>query len=83
MENRDKLYIVFSNGPENKMWYNEVDTDSNWTYQEVGGCHATDVFESYNEQEAIDYIEEQEKASIEYAVFRKKRSLFLQKNETQ
>lgn len=63
------LYIVFSNVTEGKMFIKEVEENSNWSYQSLGGYHSNNVFESYSKEECEKYIEEAEENSKIYKVF--------------
>lgn len=68
----NNLYIVFQDRAAGQMWTERVDTDTDWNYQEVGGCHANNVFESNSLEECEKYIESEIKASTQYAVFQKR-----------
>ena len=63
------LYIVFQNVGAGRMWIEEVKEDSNWTYQQLGGNHASNVFESYSKEECENYIAEEIKTSTKFVVF--------------
>lgn len=65
-----KLYIVFQDNGAGQMWTNEVDTDTSWTYQELGGCHANNVFESHSKEECDKYIDKEIEASTKFVIFK-------------
>lgn len=69
---KDMLYIVFVNNAAGSMWIEEVDMDTDWTYQQVGGSHANDVFESRNLEECEKYIKSEVEATTRFAVFQGK-----------
>lgn len=69
-----KLYIVFENAAAGAVWIEEVEEDSNWTYQQLGGCHANDVFESNYKEDCEKYINQAIEASTRFVVFTKKDS---------
>ena len=62
------LYIVFSNRCAGEMWIAQVDYDSDWTYQKVGGAYSTNEFESFDIEECKSYIKECIKNSKKYLV---------------
>ena len=45
-----KLYVLFQDLAAGELFIRETD-DDNFTYQELGGSHATNIFESYDEEE--------------------------------
>ena len=45
-----KLYVLFQNITEGRLFIEETE-DDDFTYQELGGSHATNIFESYDEEE--------------------------------
>ena len=45
-----KLYVLFQDLAGGELFIRETD-DDNFTYQELGGSHATNIFESYDEEE--------------------------------
>ena len=53
-----ELFIVFSNRAAGQMWISSVDYDTDWSYQEVGGVHSSNEFESFDIKECKNYIEE-------------------------
>ena len=63
-----KLYIVFSNRSAREMWIAQIDYDSDWTYQRVGGAYSTNEFESFDIKECKNFIKECRRASKEYLV---------------
>jgi len=65
-----KLYIVFEDNGAGKMWIDEVDTDTNWSYQEVGGHHANNVFESTSREECESYVKLEIKDSTKFVIFK-------------
>ena len=68
MKMNKELFIVFSNRAAGQMWISSVDYDTDWSYQEVGGVHSSNEFESFDIKECEDYIEECIKNSKEYLV---------------
>ena len=46
----EKLYVLFQDLAGGELFIRETD-DDNFTYQELGGCNATNIFESYDEEE--------------------------------
>ena len=45
-----KLYVLFQDLAGGRLFIEETD-DDDFTYQELGGSHATNIFESYDEEE--------------------------------
>lgn len=45
-----KIYVLFQDLAGGELFIRETD-DDNFTYQELGGSHATNIFESYDEEE--------------------------------
>ena len=45
-----RLYVLFQDLAGGELFIRETD-DDNFTYQELGGCNATNIFESYDEEE--------------------------------
>jgi hypothetical protein len=64
-----KLYILFENRAAGETFIREVEENSNWTYQELGGAHATNIFESNSLEEVKSYLRELKEATTQYYVF--------------
>ena len=64
-----KLHILFLNNAAGESFIASVDYDSNWTYQDLGGAHFTNVFESFNYEEVESYLREMEKITTRYCVY--------------
>ena len=47
-----KLYVLFQNVAAGELFITDTE-DDNFTYQELGGCYATNIFESYDKDEVI------------------------------
>ena len=45
-----RLYVLFQDLAGGELFIRETD-DDDFTYQELGGSHATNIFESYDEEE--------------------------------
>ena len=45
-----KLYVLFQDLVGGRLFIEETD-DDDFTYQDLGGSHATNIFESYDEEE--------------------------------
>ena len=46
----EKLYVLFQDTVGGRLFIEETE-DDDFTYQELGGSHATNIFESYDEEE--------------------------------
>ena len=46
----EKLYVLFQDTVGGRLFIEETE-DDDFTYQELGGCNATNIFESYDEEE--------------------------------
>ena len=64
-----KLYVLFQNAPAGELFITDTEDDE-FTYQELGGCYATNIFESYNEEEVIKKYEEIIELETVYVVAR-------------
>lgn len=64
-----KLYIVFDNNASGSMWIESVEEYTDWTYQQLGGSHATNIFESESREECEKYIDECIAESGRYEIF--------------
>ena len=45
-----KLYVLFQDIAGGRLFIEETE-DNDFTYQELGGCNAANIFESYDEEE--------------------------------
>ena len=52
-----KLYILFQNKASGELFITDTE-DDDFTYQELGGCHANNIFESEDENEVLRKYEE-------------------------
>ena len=48
----EKLYVLFQDTVGGRLFIEETE-DDDFTYQELGGCHANNIFESENEEEVL------------------------------
>ena len=64
-----KLYVLFQNVSAGELFIRETD-DDNFSYQELGGVYATNIFESYNEDEVIKKYDEIIEKETMYVVLR-------------
>ena len=64
-----KLYVLFENIAAGELFIRETE-DDDFTYQELGGCNATNIFESHNEDEVIRKYEEIIELNTVYVVVR-------------
>ena len=64
-----KLYALFQDLAGGELFIRETD-DDNFTYQELGGCNATNIFESYDEEEVEKKYNEIIESETIYVVVR-------------
>ena len=64
-----KLYVLFQNTASGELFIADTD-DDNFTYQELGGCHANNIFESENEEEVLRKYDEIIESETIYVVAR-------------
>ena len=64
-----KLYVLFQDLAGGELFIRETD-DDNFTYQELGGCNATNIFESYDEEEVEKKYDEIIESETIYVVAR-------------
>ena len=64
-----KLYVLFQDLAGGELFIRETD-DDNFTYQELGGCHANNIFESENEEEVLRKYNEIIESETIYVVAR-------------
>ena len=64
-----KLYILFQDVAGGRLFIEETD-DDNFTYQEIGGNYAINIFESYNEDEVMKKYDEIIEKETLYVVLR-------------
>ena len=64
-----KLYVLFQNITEGRLFIEETE-DDNFTYQELGGCHANNIFESEDENEVLRKYDEIIESETIYVVAR-------------
>ena len=64
-----KLYVLFQDLAGGELFIRETD-DDNFTYQELGGCNATNIFESYDEEEVEKKYDEIIESETIYVVVR-------------
>ena len=64
-----KLYVLFQDLAGGELFIRETD-DDDFTYQELGGSHATNIFESYDEEEVEKKYDEIIELETIYVVVR-------------
>ena len=64
-----KLYVLFQNITEGRLFIEETE-DDDFTYQELGGCHANNIFESEDENEVLRKYDEIIESETIYVVTR-------------
>ena len=64
-----KLYVLFQDTVEGRLFIEETE-DDDFTYQELGGCHANNIFESENEEEVLRKYNEIIESETIYVVAR-------------
>ena len=64
-----KLYVLFQNITEGRLFIEETE-DDDFTYQELGGCHANNIFESEDENEVLRKYNEIIESETMYVVAR-------------
>lgn len=64
-----KLYVLFQDVAAGKLFIRETE-DDDFTYQELGGCHATNIFESEDEDEIMKKYDEIIESETIYIVAR-------------
>ena len=64
-----KLYVLFQDLASGELFIRETE-DDDFTYQELGGCHANNIFESENEEEVLRKYNEIIESETIYVVAR-------------
>lgn len=64
-----KLYVLFQDTVGGRLFIEETE-DDDFTYQELGGCHANNIFESENEEEVLRKYDEIIESETIYVVAR-------------
>ena len=64
-----KLYVLFQDLAGGRLFIEETD-DDDFTYQDLGGSHATNIFESYDEEEVEKKYNEIIESETIYVVVR-------------
>ena len=64
-----KLYVLFQDLAGGELFIRETD-DNDFTYQELGGSHAINIFESYDEEEVEKKYDEIIESERIYVVVR-------------
>ena len=64
-----KLYVLFQDIAAGELFIRETD-DDDFTYQEFGGCHSTNIFESEDENEVLKKYDEIIESETKYIVAR-------------
>ena len=65
----EKLYVLFQDTVGGRLFIEETE-DDDFTYQELGGCNATNIFESYDEEEVLRKYNEIIESETIYVVAR-------------
>lgn len=65
----EKLYVLFQDTVGGRLFIEETE-DDDFTYQELGGCHANNIFESENEEEVLKKYDEIIESETIYVVAR-------------
>ena len=65
----EKLYVLFQDTVGGRLFIEETE-DDDFTYQELGGCHANNIFESENEEEVLRKYNEIIESETIYVVAR-------------
>ena len=65
----EKLYVLFQDITEGRLFIEETE-DDDFTYQELGGCHANNLFESEDENEVLRKYDEIIESETIYVVVR-------------
>ena len=64
-----RLYVLFQDLAGGELFIRETE-DNDFTYQELGGLHATNIFESYDEEEVEEKYNEIIESETIYVVVR-------------
>ena len=64
-----KIYVLFQDLASGELFIRETE-DDDFTYQELGGCHANNIFESENEEEVLRKYNEIIESETIYVVAR-------------
>ena len=64
-----RLYVLFQDLAGGELFIRETE-DDDFTYQELGGCNATNIFESYDEEEVEKKYNEIIESETMYVVAR-------------
>ena len=64
-----KLYVLFQDTVGGRLFIEETE-DDDFTYQELGGCHANNIFESEDEDEVLRKYDEIIESETIYVVAR-------------
>ena len=64
-----KLYVLFQNITEGRLFIEETE-DDDFTQQELGGCYANNIFESEDENEVLRKYDEIIESETTYVVTR-------------
>ena len=64
-----KIYVLFQDLASGELFIRETE-DDDFTYQELGGCHANNIFESENEEEVLRKYDEIIESETIYVVAR-------------
>ena len=65
----EKLYVLFQDTVGGRLFIEETE-DDDFTYQELGGCHANNIFESEDENEVLRKYDEIIESETIYVVAR-------------
>ena len=65
----EKLYVLFQDTVGGRLFIEETE-DDDFTYQELGGCYANNIFESEDENEVLRKYDEIIKSETIYVVAR-------------
>ena len=65
----EKLYVLFQDISGGRLFIEETE-DDDFTYQELGGCHANNIFESEDENEVLRKYNEIIESETIYVVAR-------------
>ena len=65
----EKLYVLFQDTVGGRLFIEETE-DDDFTYQELGGCHANNIFESEDENEVLRKYNEIIESETIYVVAR-------------
>ena len=65
----EKLYVLFQDTVGGRLFIEKTE-DDDFTYQELGGCHANNIFESEDENEVLRKYDEIIESETKYVVAR-------------